>query len=87
MKILSWNVRGLNGRTKQRVLHKCIMEEKPDILFLQETKCASTIAEALFARCWRHNECIFNDSNGVAGGIVILWNPTTITLDGFYSTT
>jgi endonuclease/exonuclease/phosphatase family metal-dependent hydrolase len=40
MKIITWNIRGLNGRSKQRILRDCIKGENPDILMLQETKCA-----------------------------------------------
>jgi hypothetical protein len=39
MNILTWNIRGLNGRSKQRILQNCIKTEDPDILLLQETKC------------------------------------------------
>jgi hypothetical protein len=35
MKILSWNVRGLNGRTKKRVLHNCIMERNQTYYFFK----------------------------------------------------
>jgi exonuclease III len=52
MNIISWNVRGLNGRTKKRVLRNNIMAENPDILLLQETKCVDAIAENTFLRCW-----------------------------------
>jgi exonuclease III len=85
MNILSWNVRGINGRTKQSVLCNCIMAEQPYILFLHETKCTGTTAKEIYAWSWRQIRCIFNDSNGVMGGIDILWNPTTITMDCFYS--
>jgi exonuclease III len=40
MKIITWNIRGLNGRSKQRILRNCVKSEDPDILLLQETKCA-----------------------------------------------
>jgi hypothetical protein len=86
MKIISWNLRGLNGRTKQRVLRNCIMTEEPYILFLQETKCAGSTTENVFSRCWRQGHSVFNDSQGAVGGVAILWNPTTVLLDNFYST-
>jgi exonuclease III len=41
MKIISWNIRGLNGRSKQKLLQDMIIAEKPDIMMLQETKCAT----------------------------------------------
>ena len=39
MKVLSWNVRGLGSLRKLRLLKKKIMQEKLDLVFLQETKC------------------------------------------------
>jgi hypothetical protein len=45
MIILTWNIRGLNGRSKQRILQNYIKMEDHDILLIQETKCARIIAE------------------------------------------
>jgi exonuclease III len=45
MKILSWNIRGLNARSKQTLLKDRIRKEKPDILLLQETKCVGMEAQ------------------------------------------
>jgi exonuclease III len=87
MKIISWNIRGLNGRTKQRILRNCIMAEDPNILFLQETKCAGDTVAEVFRWCWRQCSFVYNDSNGAAGGLTILWNPATIILDQYFSTT
>jgi exonuclease III len=38
MKIISWNIRVLTGRNKQRILKNSVMIEKPDILFLTELR-------------------------------------------------
>ena len=40
MKIFSWNIRGCNHPRKIKTLARKIKLEKPDILFLQETKCS-----------------------------------------------
>jgi hypothetical protein len=53
MKLISWNIRGLNGHSKQRILRDHIIVEQPDILFLQETKCAGEEMEQILSRCWR----------------------------------
>jgi exonuclease III len=86
MKIVTWNIRGLNGISKQRTLRDCIRVENPDILLLQETKCVGEEAEDIFWRCWRVCDSIHMDSNGVAGGLEILWNPTTVIIDQPFST-
>jgi exonuclease III len=86
MKIITWNIRGLNGRSKQRILRDCIRVENPDILLLQETKCVGTEAETIFQCIWRGCEFIHTDSTGASGGLAILWNPNNITLRRPFST-
>jgi exonuclease III len=86
MKTISWNIRGLNGRSKQRILRDCIKTEHPDILLLQETKCAGQEAENILRSSWRDGEFLYLDSVGAAGGLAILWNPQTVTLLHPFST-
>lgn len=38
MKIMPWNVRGLDGRRKRRVVKEIIKKKNPDVTLLQETK-------------------------------------------------
>lgn len=38
MIIISWNIRGLNSKGKQRYMKEKLKKEKPTIMFLQETK-------------------------------------------------
>jgi exonuclease III len=85
MKIITWNIRGLNGRSKQRTLRDCIRAENPDVLLLQETKCVGVEAETIFHRCWRGCDSLHTDSFGASGGLAILWNPTTVTMDWPFS--
>ena len=37
MELISWNIQGLNGHSRQRLLRDRIIVEQPDIVFLQET--------------------------------------------------
>jgi exonuclease III len=62
------------------------MTENPDILLLQETKCAEMVVENLLSKCWKKSNFMFNDSRGRARGLAILWNPTIIIIEYFYST-
>jgi exonuclease III len=86
MKIITWNIRGLNDRSKQRILRDCVKEESPDILMLQETKCAGMEAEIIFQRIWKGCNYIHTDSAGASGGLAILWNPNHTILSGPFST-
>jgi exonuclease III len=86
MKIITWNIRGLNDRSKQRILRDCIKEESPDILMLQETKCAGMEVETIFQHIWKGCNYIQMDSSGASGGLAILWNPSHTILSGPFST-
>eukprot|EP00253_Pinus_taeda_P036190 PITA_36190 len=56
------------------------MEEKPTILFLQETKCNSTILEKIAAKAWPGGLVTAVDAQGASGGLAILWDAGKIQL-------
>jgi len=78
MKVISWNVRGINGQTKQRLLKRKVQKEKPDIIFVQETKCANNIIQIVNRKPGRRMEHMDIDSHGWEGGLVTWWNPHVI---------
>eukprot|EP00253_Pinus_taeda_P034305 PITA_34305 len=78
MRVISWNVRGLNGQTKQRLLKRKVQKEKTDIIFVQETKCASNIIKNVSRKLGRQMEYMETDSHGWEGGLVTWWNPHVI---------
>jgi exonuclease III len=86
MKIISWNIRGLNGRSKQKVLRDMIMTEKPDIVMLQETKCSSEDIDRLLPFCWRQGRAASIDALGTAGGLAVLWNTSEVIMENFFAT-
>jgi exonuclease III len=86
MKIISWNIRGLNGRSKQKMLREMIIVENPDVVLLQETKCTSEDIDRLLPYCWKQGRAISIDATGTAGGVAILWNTTALLMENFYST-
>lgn len=43
----SWNVRGLNSPAKHRMLKNMIQQDKPSLVYLQETKCNSIVLEKI----------------------------------------
>ena len=47
MKIVSWNIRGLNNPHKQDMVRNMIRDNKPDIVLLQETKVPKEKVESL----------------------------------------
>jgi exonuclease III len=62
MKIISWNIRGLNGHSKQRLLREIIIAEQPDIMLLQETKCATEEMDRVLSCCWKQGKGIYTDA-------------------------
>jgi ribonuclease HI/exonuclease III len=86
MKIISWNIRGLNSRSKQKMLRDLIIAESPDILLLQETKCTSEDMDRMIPYCWKRGGVVSLDATGTAGGLAILWNTNTVLLSNFCAT-
>ena len=60
--------------------------EDPNILMIQETKCARKTIEDIIKICWRNYESYQTDSKGASRGLAILWNPATVILDQGFST-
>ena len=68
MKVISWNARGLNSQTKQRLLKRKLQKENPDIIFVQETKCASNIIDNVSKKLGRQMKYMETTSHGWEGG-------------------
>ena len=86
MKLISWNMRGLNGSSKHRMLKNMIQTEKPAVVFLQETKSTSTALEQLFNKAWSGSQSVSTDALGASGGLAIVWNPQILLLQDFHAT-
>jgi exonuclease III len=86
MKIISWNIRGLNGRSKQKLLRDLIIEEAPDVVMLQETKCTTEDINRLLPYYWKQGGAVSIDATGTAGGLAILWNTNSVLMDNFCTT-
>eukprot|EP00253_Pinus_taeda_P016402 PITA_16402 len=61
------------------------MEEKPSILFLQETKCSLIFLEKAAAKAWPGGQVIAVDSQGASGGLAILWDARKIQLNNIHA--
>ena len=80
MKVISWNARGLNSQMKRRLLKKKVQKNKPDIIFVQETKCASSTIHNISKKLGKHMEYMETASNGWEGGLITLWNLQVINI-------
>lgn len=85
MKLISWNIRGLNGPRKTRILKNMLKQENPQVLFLQETKCDSNALDRLTAKFWPRSQNIAVDADGASGGLAIIWDSRAIVLNNFHA--
>lgn len=85
MKLISWNIRGLSGPGKGILLKNLILQEKPQIIFLQENKCNSTALERIASKAWPGSLSVVVDANGASGGLEIIWDACTIRLNNFHA--
>ena len=72
---MTWNIRGLGSKRKQRNLSNRIKEEKLGMVFIQETKCSIDKIREIHSKWLIKYEYLEVKSNNIAGGILTLWNP------------
>ena len=80
MKVITWNIRGLNNPRKQRILRSILKQEQPDLCFIQETKCNTDRMETISQQQWCKYKMVAIGGNQMAGGILTLWNPQVLIL-------
>eukprot|EP00253_Pinus_taeda_P035953 PITA_35953 len=85
MKLVSWNVRGLNSPIKLRMLKHMIKEEKPQMCFLQETKCNSSTLDSILSKAWPGCRAAAVDASGASGGLAIAWNTQAIAISNLHA--
>lgn len=75
IKVLSWNVRGLNEKDKRLAVRQTVLIEKPDVVCFQETKMGSMNDAIVTQVCGRRlKEYEYLEADGTRGGILIAWN-------------
>lgn len=77
MKLISWNCRGLGNQTIIRALKKFLLDEKPDILFLMETKIKVGEMRKLNEQKLKFKGCLAVDCETTnysrKGGLCMMW--------------
>ncbi len=75
LKILSWNVRGLNDRNKRHQVGHLIKLWGVNVIYLQETK-LYIITKGIFRSLWgiQHVDWSYLGSEGAFRGIVLMWD-------------
>lgn len=76
-RFLSWNVRGLNDRSKSTVVKSFILSSRCCVVCLQETKLNSVSLSKFFTFCGSHLRDFRSlDATGTRGGLITAWNPS-----------
>ena len=85
MKLISWNVRGLNGPGKYRMIKNMIQKERPHLLFLQETKCNSQTLGSILTKAWPGSRSVVVDASGFSSGLAIAWDTQSLQVGDFHA--
>lgn len=75
IKIVSWNVRGLNRARKRELIKNMVSSWKAEVYCFQETKVEGEIREIvreLWANGWVKYAQL--EASGTRGGILIMWD-------------
>ena len=85
MKILSINIWGFEGLSKQKALISLFSDLNPDMILLEETMCnyyQSLLMSSRFKLGW---ELCDVDASGLSGGLLVGWNPLLVCCKAFSS--
>eukprot|EP00253_Pinus_taeda_P013241 PITA_13241 len=62
-----------------------LMQERPNILFVQETKCNMKFLEKIAIKVWPGGQISTVDARGASGGLAILWDSRIIQLSNIHA--
>lgn len=77
MKIVMWNVRGMNKKERQREVRDLIKKEKPDLVGLVETKIRENKSAIAANSIWGGIESLINYDSNPRGIILVMWDLMT----------
>ena len=83
MKILSLNVRGLGGKTKQNSLRSLFLSIHPDMILHRETMCITYPALLAFSELLPSWELCAISASGLSRGFLMAWNPHRVRCRAF----
>ena len=85
MKILSMNIQGFGGISKQKSLGLIFSDLSLDTILLQETMCNFTQSLLLFSKFKPGWEFYAVDASVLSGGLLVGWNPLLVCCKEFSS--
>ena len=75
-----WNVRGLNGRARRNVVREFVVQERPTLVCIQETKLSmicNALANKILGTAFDY---VFLPTVNVSGGILLSWSVIALTV-------
>lgn len=73
MKLINWNCQGSGNPLTVRALRVLVTQEKPNILFIMETKNQERQIRYL-QQLLKFFDCLIEHPAGLAGGLALFWN-------------
>ena len=70
MKIITWNIRGMNSIHKLDIVRNFVREQRPDFLLIQETKMSKEKGEHI--KAFKNYSINASSSEGASGGTLML---------------
>ena len=83
MKLLSLNIRGLGGKSKNHNLHSLLKSLGLDMIRIQEAMCSSSPSLLTISKILPTWEYCAISASGLSGGLLIAWNPLLIKCKAF----
>lgn len=77
MRIISWNVRGINASDKRHIIEQQLDSSQVDIILLQETKLYQDSYKKLVGK-WSNWKSSHARGVEASVGLTALWNPKTV---------
>lgn len=81
LKMLVWNVRGLNNPARRSAIAQVVMAASPCLVCLQETKLETVMAE-IVKHCLgnKFEHFFYLPAIGTRGGILLAWDASAVAL-------
>ncbi|OVA19313.1 hypothetical protein BVC80_521g126 [Macleaya cordata] len=82
LKIISWNIRGLNSFDKINVIKDIVKKERVSVIAIQETK-MSKVSDWFIKSFWGSDsyDWLHIPSNDRSGGIILVWDDSVLKME------
>ena len=71
VRIISWNVRGLNSHPKKHILKCALLESIVYMALIKETKMSKDNLDNMMSHIWPSCSWVSHESNGASKGITV----------------